>query len=227
MKEYYYTLKKCPLFKNIDLKSLDEIFSNIEYQIKTFDLNENIYWENDICDEVNIILEGEINIQSISSSGKIFRVLHFTKGNIFGEGLLFSDLNKYPISVTASEKETKTLVISKKNLIKAFNINTELTTSFMKILSNRITLLNDKVKILALQSIRKKICYFIIKRYKKNKDLKIDIGMNKKTLAESLAILRPSLSRELIKMKEEKIIDYDKKYIYILNMEAIKLELYN
>ena len=227
MKEYYYTLKKCPLFKNIDLKSLDEIFSNIEYQIKTFDLNENIYWENDICDEVNIILEGEINIQSISSSGKIFRVLHFTKGNIFGEGLLFSDLNKYPISVTASEKETKTLVISKKNLIKAFNINTELTTSFMKILSNRITLLNDKVKILALQSIRKKICYFIIKRYKKNEDLKIDIGMNKKTLAESLAILRPSLSRELIKMKEEKIIDYDKKYIYILNMEAIKLELYN
>ncbi len=225
MKEYYYTLKKCPLFKNVDLKSLEEIFNNIDYQIKKFDLNENIYWENDICDEVNIILEGEINIQSISSSGKIFRVLHFTKGNIFGEGLIFSDLNKYPISVTASEKNTKTLIISKKNLIKAFSINTELTTSFMKILSNRITLLNDKVKILALQSIRKKICYFILKKYKKNEDLKIDIGMNKETLAESLAIPRPSLSRELIKMKNENIINYDKKYIYILNIDAIKLEL--
>jgi len=225
MKEYYYTLKKCPLFENVDLKSLEEIFNNIDYQIKKFDLNENIYWENDICDEVNIILEGEINIQSISSSGKIFRVLHFTKGNIFGEGLIFSDLNKYPISVTASEKNTKTLIISKKNLIKAFSINTELTTSFMKILSNRITLLNDKVKILALQSIRKKICYFILKKYKKNEDLKIDIGMNKETLAESLAIPRPSLSRELIKMKNENIINYDKKYIYILNIDAIKLEL--
>ncbi|MDM8533615.1 Crp/Fnr family transcriptional regulator [Clostridiaceae bacterium HSG29] len=227
MKEYYYTLKKCPLFKNVDLKSLDEIFNNINYQMKTFNLNENIYWENDICDEINIILEGEISIQSISSSGEIFRVLHFTKGNIFGEGLIFSDLNEYPISVTASEKNTKILIISKNDLIKAFSINTELTTSFMKILSNRITLLNDKVKILALQSIRKKICYFILKRYKKNENLKIDIGMNKKTLAESLAIPRPSLSRELIKMKEEKIIDYDKKYIYILNMNAIELELYN
>jgi len=227
MKEYYYTLSNCPLFSNVNLKSLDEIFNNIDYQIKTFDLNENIYWENDICDEINIILEGEISIQSISSSGKIFRVLHFIKGNLFGEGLIFSDLNEYPISVTASKKETKILIISKTNLVKAFSINTELTTSFMKILSNRITLLNDKVKILALQSIRKKICYFILKRYKKNKNLTIDIGMNKKTLAESLAIPRPSLSRELIKMKEENIINYDKKYIYILNMAAIELSLYN
>jgi CRP-like cAMP-binding protein len=227
MKNFYSVIKKCPLFEDIDYKSIDIIFSEIDYQIKKYDINEIIYLEDDICNELSIILEGKITIQSISSSGEVFTVLQFSKENIFGEGLIFSDLNYYPITVVTSSNETEILTISKENLIKAFSINNKLTTSFMKMISNRITLLNDKVKILALQSIRKKICFFILKKYKIIKSNKIDIGMNKKTLAEHLAIPRPSLSRELINMKKDRLIDYDKNFFYILDLKSIENILYN
>ena len=46
--------------------------------------------------------------------------------------------------------------------------------------------------------------------------------MSKKEWADKLGVQRPSLSRELIKMKEEGIIDYDKDTISILNSSALK-----
>lgn len=46
--------------------------------------------------------------------------------------------------------------------------------------------------------------------------------MSKKDWAEKLGVQRPSLSRELIKMKEEGLIDYDKEKIFIKDINAIK-----
>ena len=41
-------------------------------------------------------------------------------------------------------------------------------------------------------------------------------------IAESLGVTRPSLSRELINMKEIGLIDYSRSYIEILNLEEIE-----
>ena len=228
MKKFYKTLKNCPLFENINYNEMEEIFSVINYNIKNYNLNEIIYLEDSKCNEISIVLEGNIDVQSISSSGNIFTVVQFPIESIFGEGLIFSNLNHYPITVTSSTKNTKILQISKDNLIKILSINSTVSTNYMKILSNRITLLNSKLKILALDSIRKKISFFIIQKYKENNNNnKINIGMSKKTLAEHFAIPRPSLSRELIKMKKDGIIDYDKNFFYILDLDSIENILYN
>ena len=45
--------------------------------------------------------------------------------------------------------------------------------------------------------------------------------MTKQALANSFGVQRPSLSRELIKMKEEGILDYDRRTIKILNFDKI------
>ena len=46
--------------------------------------------------------------------------------------------------------------------------------------------------------------------------------MTKEKLAESLGTTRPSLSRELINMKELGLIDYNRSHILILDLEEIK-----
>ncbi|HSH36268.1 helix-turn-helix domain-containing protein [Schnuerera sp.] len=51
--------------------------------------------------------------------------------------------------------------------------------------------------------------------------------MSKKELAERLGIQRPSLFRELRKMKEEKLIDYNHKSIVILDTKIINSESKN
>lgn len=229
MKKFYKTLKNCPLFENISYNEMEDIFSAINYNLKTYDLNEVIYLEDSECNEISIIVEGNIDVQSISSSGNVFTVLQLPIDSILGEGLIFSNLNHYPITVTSSTKNTKIIQISEKNIIKILSINSTVATNYMKILSDKITILNSKLKILALDSIRKKISFFIMQKYKENNknNNKINIGMSKKTLAEHFAIPRPSLSRELINMKKEGIIDYDKSFFYILDLKSIENILYN
>jgi hypothetical protein len=51
---------------------------------------------------------------------------------------------------------------------------------------------------------------------------RIPIVTSKKNLADLFAIARPSLSRELIAMKTEGIIDYDLKFFYIKDLEKLK-----
>ena len=46
--------------------------------------------------------------------------------------------------------------------------------------------------------------------------------MTKKKWAESLGVQRPSLQRELLRLKEEGLIDYDFKYIFIKDLEGLK-----
>ena len=50
----------------------------------------------------------------------------------------------------------------------------------------------------------------------------IKLKMTKEKIAESLGITRPSLSRELINMKNEGLIDYSRNHIKILDLEEIE-----
>ena len=58
--------------------------------------------------------------------------------------------------------------------------------------------------------------------YKLQNSRTIKLKMTKEKIAESLGVTRPSLSRELINMKEIGLIDYSRSYIEILNLEEIE-----
>ncbi|HER24410.1 MAG TPA: helix-turn-helix domain-containing protein [Candidatus Atribacteria bacterium] len=60
-----------------------------------------------------------------------------------------------------------------------------------------------KVKMLSLENIRKKIENFLVEEYKKRRSNIIKVSLSRKEIAEHMGIQRPSLSRELIKMKKE------------------------
>jgi len=47
-------------------------------------------------------------------------------------------------------------------------------------------------------------------------------GLGREEMADLLNTARPSLSRELMKMQEEGIIEIDKKHIIIKNIEALE-----
>ena len=71
------------------------------------------------------------------------------------------------------------------------------------------------MKLLSQKSIENKIMFYLYSEKKKRNTNVINIP-SKEKLAQLLNIPRPSLSRELIKLKEKKIILYDKYKITIL-----------
>jgi CRP-like cAMP-binding protein len=93
--------------------------------------------------------------------------------------------------------------------------------NFLELLSNKLLILNKKVKMLSLESIRKKIENFLMEEYKKQGSNIIKVSLSRKEMAEHMGIQRPSLSRELIKMREAGIINFNREVIIIKDMAAL------
>ena len=79
----------------------------------------------------------------------------------------------------------------------------------MNLISKSVMKLQGKVKILSQKTIREKILFYIKNEIKRTKNKTIKIN-SKEELAKILNIPRPSLSRELILLKEDGYIFYDR-----------------
>jgi len=169
---------------------------------------------------LGILLEGLLEAQALYPSGKLLTLTQLKPVEIFGEAVLFSKMNEFPATIEAI-KDSKIMFIKKENLINCLTNCHKFMENLLELLSDKLLILNKKVKMLSLENIRKKIENFLVEEYKKQRSNIIKISLSRKEMAEHMGIQRPSLSRELIKMKKEGLIEFDKKTIIIKDMMAL------
>lgn len=221
MKKYIEQLAKCVLFKNINKEKIINILEQIPYKIIEYDKDEVIAIEGDDCNSLGIILKGKVEIQKIFPSGQVTTINNFKEGNIFGESLVFSDRHTYPATITAIES-SRIMYIEKTDIINLSMLNSTILINFVSVLSDRILMLNDRISNLSQDSLRKKISNFLLSEYTKQNKTILYFPYTRKKMAELLNIPRPSLSRELTKMRDEKIIDFDRNTIKILKINILE-----
>lgn len=208
------------MFRNKNKEEILNLFNDATYIIKNYNKNDIVAFEGDACTSVGLILEGSIDIKRILGT-KTIHVSSFNDGQVFGEIIAFSDIKFYPATVIAS-KPSKIMFISKDNFIKFCTSHQDFLEMFLNDLTNKIFVLNKSITNLTFSSIRQKICNFLITEYKIQNSNNIKLKMTKEKLAESLGVTRPSLSRELINMKNLGIISYSRNHIKILDLEEIE-----
>jgi len=217
---YLSIITNTNLFKSFSQEELISLFSRIPYKIEKYSKGDLILAEDDTCSTLNLILEGTLEVQKMDASGKVLSIAEFTKGDIFGEMLIFADKNTSPINVLAKSK-VAVLHIQKDAVLSLCQSNKDFLLEYLRIISNKALILNLKLKEVTLKTIRQKICEYLFAQYKEQNSLKIKLNMTKKDWADKIGVQRPSLSRELIKLKEEGLIDYDKDII-IKDLDSLK-----
>lgn len=206
--------------KNFSSDEIKKLFKKIPHFITNYSKNEVVAVEDSSCSKIGIVLSGSIEIQKLYVSGKIITLGKLIEGNIFGEVVIFSNKNTYPATVISSDNSS-ILFISKESTLKLCSISPIFLSNFMTLLSDKILFLNKKIKNMSYQTLRQKIVSYIIREYKIQKNLKIKLNITKKELASQLGIPRPSLSRELINMKNDNLIDMNKNIITIKNINSL------
>ena len=214
-------LSACIIFKNFDINSMEILLSKIHYEINSYSKDELIAAEGENCYNLGIVLEGSIEIKKLFSSGKTVTIAKFSPSDIFGEVVIFSDMNKYPSTIMASDN-CKILFISKNDIIKLCSISTMMLNNFMGLLSNKILMLNKKLKSLSYETLREKISSFLLENYYINKNLMFQINSSRNEMAETLGVPRPSLSRELMNMRNDNLIDFHKNSFKILDLNSLE-----
>ena len=209
MKNILDLLKQIDLVKSFDANQLDSLLQAKGNKVNSYEKNNIVHFVGDICENLEIILSGEVVIERIDESGKLMSIAEFFDGDILGGNLLFSKNPCYPMTVTA-KKATIILEISKRQLFDLFASSLDFLKSYLAYISDHSVILGDRIKHYVNRTIRECIISYLDYESKKQESSTIKLTISKKALAERIGVQRTSLSRELAKMRNEGLIEFDK-----------------
>lgn len=217
-------LLKVPLFKSIEKLELEHILMCLGPVIKTYKKGEFITFEGDVFDGLGIIIEGKVNITKSNEAGERIIMTQMKKTGIFGEMVAFSSNKVWPATVIALT-DCEIMSVSPESVINHCQQmcvgHKQLMINMLEIVSNKALGLNRKVNYLSIKSMRGKLAKFLMEEYTKQNTPMFEIGYNRNELAEFLHVSRPSMSRELSRMKDEGIIDYHQATFKVIDIQAL------
>lgn len=217
-------LEKNDFFSCLNSEQISRIISKVKYTVKTYEKDALIAMEDEECNSLGLILDGQVEVQRIYSSGKHIVLKRMTAGEVFGEAIIFSKINKYPATIISISK-SNVAFIKKEDIIQLCILEESILKNFISLLSDKIFILNNKIKNISFKTVKQKVINYILEQMHEQKSSTIVLKANKEQISSLIGIPRPSLSRELMKLRDEEIIDFDKNTITICNIDALEEEL--
>ena len=101
--------------------------------------------------------------------------------------------------------------INKNDVLKICSNEEKVLENFVSLLSNKVFILNSKIKSISFKSIRQKVINYILNEVKEQKSSSIILKNTKEEIAALLGVPRPSLSRELINLRDMNYIEFNRK----------------
>ena len=217
---HYTTLAKTPLFSGLTPEALRGLLDASQLIVRGYAKDQVIAFEEDPCGAIGVVARGSVHIQRIYPSGKSITIETIRAGDSFGEALIFADQGSYPATLIAPE-ETRVVFITREEVQRLLGQSPRFLENFLRMLSNRILLLNRRIKGLSYTSVRQKVANYLLEEYQRQGKSPLVLPWARHELADALGIPRPSLSREMIAMKDAGWIDFSRREVAILDVDAL------
>ena len=214
-------LQKCALFKDKCTEEIEALLSNINLRISSLTENEVLFSPIEDADKMGIILSGTVDVQKLFPKGKVVIIERKKTADMIAESSIFTRLGYYSDTFVAS-KPCEVLLLTKKELLKLFRLDNAILLNYLEHVSDSTLILKNKIGILSLDSIREKICGYLIHDYKMNGSAAITLPFSKKEWAEYMDVSRTSLSRELRGLEDDGILSFSKRTIEIRDMDRLE-----
>lgn len=223
--KYLDILKNTALFEGIEISDLEVMLDCFHVKAENYKKGSFIVLAGDPVSNIGIILSGSVSVIKENDYGGKSIVSVLKSGDTFGEAAAFSNQPNVPSSIEANE-DCSVLFIPKYKIIvkctKACKFHQKLIENFLKIISDKLFILNRKVEYISIKSMREKLSRYILEQYEKNEKLSFKIPMTRDELSDFLNVSRPSMSRELGRMRDEGLIDFHRKNFTIKNIDKLK-----
>lgn len=216
MKKNMELMGQIDLMKSITPQEIESYLIEGSCKITQYKKNNIVHFVGEVCSKLEIILSGKVVIERIDESGNLMTIAEFLGGDVLGGNLMFSKNPYYPMTVTAKEA-TLILEVNKDRLFRLFSDNHEFLSSYLEYVSDHTVILGDRIKHYVNRTIRESIISYLNFESKKQNSSIIKLSMTKKALAERIGVQRTSLSRELAKMREDGLIEFNSVSISLLN----------
>jgi CRP-like cAMP-binding protein len=225
LEKYTDVLLKSALFQNIQAEDLQAMLTCLQPKISRYQKNDLIAAAGDKFENMGIMLSGEAAVIKESAAGNRMMLANLKESDLFGEVVVFSAKSRWPASVIA-QKPCLVMFLSRQKIIgqceNACAWHRQIIENMLKLISEKTLLLNKQVEYLSIKSMRGKISSFLMEEYEKAGNTTFMLPLQRSELADFLNVSRPSMSREMGRMRDEGVIDFHRSSFQIKDLEALK-----
>ena len=208
-----------PLFLGIKPDELNAMLSCIGYHIGTFKKGDIIAFEGDNLKHIGIIISGAVDMVKEDLWGNKTMLVRMRKDELFGETFACGSDSLSVVTFLVSE-DAKVLFMPFDRVMHsctmACQFHHRLIENMVKIIADKNQNLMRKVDVVSKRTIREKLLAYLSIQAQVQNTRYFEIPLGRVELAEYLCVDRSALTRELAKMKEDGLIDYDKNCFRIL-----------
>ncbi len=208
------------LFKNLTKEEIDSFIKENKGLRRSLKRGEEVFSQGEIPNYLFILEEGSVVVENISENGNRSIVNRFSKpGTVFGEVYLYLPERPYDYSCVCDVDSTilaipKTAFVMSDDNFK----NSKVVNNMLLILSQKAFYLNQKLLIQSGKTLREKLSRFFLSN---SKESSLELEFNREELADFFGVTRPSISREIMNMKRDGLIDVVGNKV-ILNKEKLE-----
>lgn len=218
-----YDISSCPLFAEIDNTEQKALLTRLVSHKKIVEKGQSVARQGDEIKHLYLLVKGTVRTEMITQEGNLLEIEFIDAVRPLAPAFMFAHINRFPVDVITLE-ECHFLLIPKEVWLSEMMSNEALLTNFLKLNSNMIVFLSQKLQMISIKSLKGKLSLFILEHTTEEKDSFI-LKRNRTQLAEYFGVQRPSLSRTISELVEKKIISIDKRKVTVLKRNELQKAL--
>ncbi len=210
---------QCPILKGVPPQELLELFSKLQFHIKSFTKDEVIAVQGDEVNRLMIILDGSVRGEMTDFSGHVIKIEDVAAPKPLAGAFLFGNENHFPVDVLANEP-VKVLVIYRDEFLKLLRMNEIVQMNYLNLVGSKAQFLSKKIKFLSFKTIKGKIAHYLI-GLKQDADGTIRLPASQQEMADLFGVARPSVARALGELEQEGLISAQNRVVGILDKPGL------
>lgn len=202
-----------PLFEGIEPEDRVAMLGCTGYHIGVFQKGDIVAFEDENIRHIGIVISGAVDMVKEDIWGNKTMLVRTGKNEVFGETFACGSDNLSVVSFVVSEP-AQILFMPFDRVMRscsmACQFHHKLIENMVRVIANKNRDLIRKVEAVSKRSIREKLLAYLSVQAQTQNSRYFEIPLGRVELAEYLCVDRSALTRELVKMKEDGLIDYDR-----------------
>lgn len=213
MHEHNILLQTIPLFAGIDHCKLEAMLKCIGSSYRKYTKNSFIFLEGDEIKQIGVLLSGRIAMIKEDAWGERSILTFIEQGGLLGETFVCSHEFNSTVSFQACSDSSILMMPFHKvvtTCTKVCGFHYRLIENMLVMMAEKNIKFIEKLEVNSKKNLRDKILTFLSQQSPKNGSSSFTVSFGRVEMADFLSADRSALTRELSRMKEEGLLEYDK-----------------
>ena len=212
MPDQAISLQDIRLFNGIREEDLANMLVCLKGRNRRYHKGEYILLDQDEVQDVGVVLSGMVHMLKEDSQGHKTLITYMEKGDVLGESFAMKEERNSYVSFFAAT-DVNMLFLSLEHVLHPCKNNcpfhTHLVKNLLQLIGDKNLRLMERIEVASKTTLREKILAYLNMLEVKQGQKYIKVPLNRTEMANYLHSNRSAMSRELMAMKADGLIDYD------------------